>query len=98
MYERRIDNEYQEIRQSYKNVLQDQLDLDLVPEEQKELFTNLVSGDKELSVRPYVPLVLFGFDDDQKNGNAWQNHIEVFEERGQFALQAKGDPNGLKLK
>ena len=99
MYERRIYNEYQEIRQSYKNVLRDRLDLGLAPEEQKELFNSLVSGEKELSVRPYVPLVLFGFDDDQKKGNAWKNHILDFEKRdGEHSLQAKGDPNGLKLK
>ncbi len=78
-YEGLLRDHQTDIEKAYRVVCENLCDLDGVRKEVKSLAGRVVSG-TPFSVNLFPRLVIFGFDDDQKNGKVWRDHRAKLED------------------
>lgn len=100
-YEKLIKNEEQRIKESYQLVCRNLAEL---RPDCPDAVKFIASGKVDFSISPYVRLVIFGFDEAQRDGG-WKKHQKKLEDRrsdevgehlGKELVLCVGDPKGFQ--
>jgi hypothetical protein len=92
-YERLIEDSHDAIQKSYRRICENLKTL--ATDRRDPLFKEIVDSSLELRIEPKVRLVVFGFDEDQREGDNWKLHRDKL--RGILGenLLLRGNPKGF---
>lgn len=91
-YEETLKGNETEIIKSYKIVCKNLQELNLI-KPQNDDFIKRVSEGENISIDYFPKLIIFGFDQDQRDGVNWKNHHETLKVALQDRLILRGNVN-----
>ena len=93
-YQVLIKKYHEEIISSYENVCRNLVEI--LPENRICPRAKAIAEGAKFSLSNQPRLVIFGFDEDQKQGNIWRPHFEKLKELLPGRVLVKGDPVGFR--
>ncbi len=99
-YSAAIAQNHDELVRSYRKVCGNLSELKgvVVQQKRKRWLRNISTGSVELLIDDQPRLIVFGFDQDQKDGNVWGPHAKRLEDQlTKERILFVGNPEGIKL-
>ena len=99
-YEKQLSYHNDQLAKIYRNACRNLVNLCGIAArhpERHELLKSIVDGSVELRINPSVWLIVFDFDDDQKNGKSWKPHRDKLHTEFGERLIMRGDPKDIRL-